>query len=109
MALPLDESTVKTMMAPKAATRVAFGTLVEGGMIAPGSVLTDAKRRWKAVVRVDGSLDCAGQDAGSIHKVGAGVQGAPSCNGWTFWHIDDGKQLRVIDAVRQDWLLANEA
>lgn len=109
MALPLDESTVKTMMAPKAATRVAFGTLVECGMVAPGSVLTDVKRRWKAVVRVDGSLECEGQPAGSIHKVGAGVQGAPSCNGWTFWHIDDGKQLRMIDAVRQDWLLANEA
>ncbi|WOF41630.1 site-specific DNA-methyltransferase [Sphingopyxis indica] len=109
MALPLDESTVKTMMAPKAATRVAFGTLVECGMIAPGSRLTDAKRRWQAVVRVDGSLECEGQPAGSIHKVGAGVQGAPSCNGWTFWHIDDGRQLRVIDAVRQDWLLANEA
>ena len=109
MALPLDESAVKTMMAPQAATRVAFGTLVEGGLIAPGTVLTDAKRRWKAKVRVDGSLECEGQPAGSIHKVGAGVQGAPSCNGWTFWHVDDGKQLRVIDAVRQDWLLANEA
>ncbi|MBL8651418.1 MAG: site-specific DNA-methyltransferase [Sphingopyxis sp.] len=109
MALPLDESAVKTMMAPQAATRVAFGTLVEGGLIAPGSVLTDAKRRWKAIVRVDGSLDCEGQPAGSIHKVGAGVQGAPSCNGWTFWHVDTGKELRVIDAVRQDWLLANEA
>ncbi len=109
MALPLDESTVRTMMAPKAATRVAFGTLVECGMIAPGSRLTDAKRRWKATVRVDGSLDCDGQPAGSSHKVGAAVQGAPSCNGWTFWHLDNGRELRVIDAVRQDWLLANEA
>jgi len=109
LALPLDESAVKTMMAPKAATRVAFGTLVECGMIAPGTVLTDAKRRWKAKVRVDGSLDCDGQPAGSIHKVGASLQGAPSCNGWTFWHVDNGKELRVIDAVRQDWLLANEA
>ncbi|NIJ37057.1 modification methylase [Sphingopyxis panaciterrae] len=109
MALPLDESAVKTMMAPKAATRVAFGTLVECGMIAPGTVLTDTKRRWKAKVRVDGSLECEGQPAGSIHKVGAGVQGTPSCNGWTFWHVDTGKELRVIDAVRQDWLLANEA
>ncbi len=109
MALPLDESAVKTMMAPQAATRVAFGALVEGGLIAPGALLTDAKRRWKAKVRVDGSLDCEGQPAGSIHKVGAGVQGAPSCNGWTFWHVDNGKELRVIDAVRQDWLLANEA
>jgi hypothetical protein len=85
------------------------GTLVEGGLIPPGTVLTDTKRRWKAKVRVDGSLECDGQPAGSIHKVGAGVQGAPSCNGWTFWHVDTGQDLRVIDAVRQDWLLANEA
>ncbi|QJQ33350.1 site-specific DNA-methyltransferase [Sphingomonas lacunae] len=108
MALPLDESAVKTMQAPKAATRVAFGTLVEGGMIPPGTILTDSKRRWKAQVRADGSLAC-GNDAGSIHKLGATLQGAPSCNGWTFWHVDDGQKLREIDKVRQDWLLANEA
>ena len=109
MALPLDESAVKTMMAPQAATRVAFGMLVSGGMIAPGSVLTDSKRRWKAKVRVDGSLDCEGYPAASIHKMGAAVQGAPSCNGWTFWHVDTKDGLREIDTVRQNWLLANEA
>jgi modification methylase len=107
-ALPLDESALKTMQAPKAATRVAFGTLVEGGMIAPGSVLTDARRRWHATVRADGSLSIDG-DTGSIHKIGATLQGAPSCNGWTFWHADTANGLRVIDAYRQDWLLANEA
>jgi modification methylase len=108
MALPLDESAVKTMMAPQAATRVAFGALVEGGLIPAGSVLTDAKRRWRALVRADGSLVLDG-DTGSIHKIGAAVQKAPSCNGWTFWHVDNGNELRVIDAFRQDWLLANEA
>ena len=108
LSLPLDESAIKTMQAPKAATRVAFGTLIEGGMIPPGSILTDAKRRWKAQVRADGSLLCDGE-TGSIHKIGAQLQGAPSCNGWAFWHVDDGQKLRVIDAYRQDWLLANEA
>ncbi len=108
MALPLDESALKTMQAPTAATRVAFGALVAGGMIAPGSILTDAKRRWRAMVRADGSL-VMGIITGSIHKLGAVLQDAPSCNGWTFWHVDDGQRLRVIDAVRQDWLLANEA
>jgi modification methylase len=108
MALPLDESALKTMMAPTAATRVAFGMLVEAGMIPAGAVLTDAKRRWRATVRIDGSLDHGGA-SGSIHKIGASVQGAPSCNGWTFWHLETGEDLRVIDAVRQDWLLANEA
>lgn len=108
MALPLDESALKTMMAPTAATRVAFGILVEAGMIPAGAVLTDAKRRWRATVRIDGSIDHGGA-SGSIHKIGASVQGAPSCNGWTFWHIETADGLRVIDAVRQDWLLANEA
>jgi modification methylase len=108
MALPLDESAVKTMMAPQAATRVAFGALVEGGLIPAGSVLTDTKRRWRAMVRADGSLVLDGA-SGSIHKIGAAVQKAPSCNGWTFWHVDNGNELRVIDAFRQDWLLANEA
>ncbi|MEK6542365.1 MAG: site-specific DNA-methyltransferase [Pseudomonadota bacterium] len=108
MALPLDESALKTMQAPKAATRVAFGTLVEGGMIAPGSVLMDAKRRHRAEVRADGSLLC-GDVTGSIHKLGATLQGAPSCNGWTYWHIETANGLREIDGVRQEWLLANEA
>jgi modification methylase len=107
-ALPLDESALKTMQAPKAATRVAFGTLVECGMIAPGSEVMDVKRRWRAKVRADGSIDLAGE-AGSIHKIGASVQGAPSCNGWTFWHIETADGLKPVDAVRQTWLLANEA
>jgi modification methylase len=107
-ALPLDESALKTMQAPKAATRVAFGSLVELGMVPAGSILTDAKRRWQAHVRADGSLLC-GEHTGSIHGVGAKLQGAPSCNGWTFWHVEGKDGLRLIDGVRQDWLLTNEA
>jgi modification methylase len=106
-ALPLDESALKTMQAPKAATRVAFGTLVECGMIAPGSLIMDTKRRWRAIVRADGSVELNGE-AGSIHKIGAAIQGAPSCNGWTFWHVETAEGLKPIDMVRQNWLLANE-
>ncbi len=108
LALPLDESALKTMQAPKAASRVAFGTLVEGGMIPPGSVLTDAKRRWQAHVRADGSLHC-GDLTGSIHSVGKTLQGTPSCNGWIFWQIEREGKLQPIDTVRQEWLLAYEA
>ena len=108
MALPLDESALKTMQSGKSAPKVAFGTLVETGLLAPGTKLFDRKRRFNASVRADGSL-VSGTHSGSIHKVGALLQDAPSCNGWTFWHVDTGKELRVIDAVRQDWLLANEA
>ena len=107
-ALPLDESALKTMQAPKAATRVAFGTLVECGLIPPGSQVMDAKRRWRATVRADGSLALGGE-TGSLHKLGAHVQGAPSCNGWTFWHVETADGLQPVDALRQIWLLAHEA
>ena len=106
-ALPLDESALTTMMAPTAATRVAFGTLVETGAILPGCELFDARNRWRAKVRADGSLDCAGV-TGTIHKLGATLQGAPSCNGWTFWHYDAGGSAKPIDDLRQLYLLANE-
>ncbi len=106
-ALPLDESALVTMQAPKAAPRVAFGQLVENGYLAPGTVLCDTKRRWRAVVGADGSLQCDGQ-AGSIHKLGATLQGAPSCNGWTFWHYEAADGLKPIDALRQTYLLATQ-
>jgi modification methylase len=106
-ALPLDESALTTMQAPKAAPRVAFGQLVENGYLAPGTVLTDSKRRHFAVVGADGSLKC-GDAAGSIHKLGATLQNAPSCNGWTWWHYEDEGALKPIDALRQTYLLATQ-
>jgi modification methylase len=79
--------------------------LVESGLVPPGSSLTDAKRRWTAAVRADGSIACE-THSGSIHKVGAALQGAPSCNGWTFWHMVDGASLTLLDMVRQKHLAA---
>jgi modification methylase len=70
-------------------------------------VLTDAKRKFSAIVGADGSLRC-GDAAGSIHKLGATLQGAPSCNGWTWWHYEDGAGLKPIDAIRQTYLLATQ-
>ena len=97
--LPLDESAMETVPDKRSQPRVAFGLLVESGMVPAGSILTDSKRRWKASVRADGSLACEGH-AGSIHKVGAALQGAPSCNGWTFWNIEKDGALVDIDALR---------
>jgi modification methylase len=85
--------------------RVAFGVLVESGLVRPGTSLTDSKRRWSATVCADGSLAC-GAHAGSIHKVGAALQNAPSCNGWTFWHVEEGGALKPLDALRQQHLAA---
>jgi modification methylase len=103
--LPLDESAMATMADRRGAPRVAFGVLVEGGLCPPGTMLTDSKRRFSARVRADGSIE-SGPHSGSIHKVGAALQGAPSCNGWTFWHVDQGGALQPLDSLRQDYLAA---
>ncbi len=107
LALPLDESALTTMQVGKSAPKVAFGQLVETGWIAPGSVVSDKKRRMVAAVRADGTL-LSGVDSGSIHGLGAKLQGAPSCNGWTFWHIEHEGELKPLDAIRQLYLLATE-
>ena len=80
--------------------RVAFGSIVERGMITPGTTLYDSKRKFAARVRTDGTL-VANSVKGSIHQVGAGVQGAPACNGWTFWHVENKGKLLSIDVFRQ--------
>jgi modification methylase len=103
--LPLDESAMTVMTENRSAPRVAFGVLVESGLVPAGTMLMDAKRRWTAAVRADGSIVCEAH-AGSIHKVGAALQGAPSCNGWTFWHVEQGGMLTAIDALRQQHLAA---
>ena len=79
--------------------RVAFGALVETGMVRPGTRLTCPSRRHVAHVRADGSL-AMGEKAGSIHQMGAAAQGLPSCNGWTFWHYEEDGRLVAIDAKR---------
>jgi len=106
-ALPLDESALATMQSRKDAPRVAFGALVAAGMLAPGTELFDRQRRWTATVRADGSI-VSGRESGSIHGVGKALQEAPSCNGWTFWHVEHEGQPRPLDALRQLYLLAVE-
>lgn len=81
------------------APRVPFGNLVERGLVAEGTVLTDKQRRVRATVSADGSL-VAGAVRGSIHQVGAQLQNAPSCNGWTFWHLDRAGKLIPLDTIR---------
>lgn len=104
--LPLDESAMQTVPDKREQPRVAFGVLVESGLVPPGATLTDSKRRWSATVRADGSI-ASDKISGSIHKVGATLQGAPSCNGWTFWNLVDGASLTLLDALRQEHIEAS--
>jgi modification methylase len=84
----------------RAEPRVPFGQLVERGMLRPGENLYSMNNRHIAKVRADGTL-IGGDVKGSIHQVGAKLEGAPSCNGWTYWcYKKDGKNV-LIDHLRQ--------
>ena len=99
--LPLDGGDIKISEGTRSLARIPFGSLVESGVVRPGTRLWGPGRRVGARVRADGSLDMAGR-TGSIHQMGAAAQGLPSCNGWTFWHVeDDDGQLVPLDARRQ--------
>ncbi len=96
---PLPEATLAPFMTAREAPRVPFAELIERGMIKPGTRLTDARKRYNALVRADGALSFADK-VGSIHRIGALAQGLEACNGWTFWHIDSPKGLTCIDDLR---------
>jgi len=95
----LDRGALEVATSKRQEPRVPFGQLVERGMLRPGEMLTNARGQM-AKVRVDGTL-IADDVKGSIHQVGARLEGAPSCNGWTYWHFRrDGKTVS-IDVLRQ--------
>jgi modification methylase len=84
--------------------RVPFGNLVEYGMLKCGDRLFDQERRFEAKILADGSLKANGDIRGSIHQVGARLQGVPSCNGWTFWHIEGARGPELIDQLRKRFI-----
>jgi modification methylase len=98
---PMDPAALQVSKGKRAETRVPFGALVELGLLSPGTALFDPAARHEAKVRADGSIACAGAQ-GSIHKIGAHVQGAMACNGWTFWHYEADGALKPIDDLRAE-------
>jgi modification methylase len=101
---PLAGEDVTPKLAKRAEPRIPFGVLIEAGLLQPGTMLSDLSGRLHARVRADGTLsadNALGQHRGSIHQVGAAVQGAPACNGWTFWHFEQEGARLPIDHLRQ--------
>jgi modification methylase len=96
-----DPSVIETP-SKRSEPRVPFGAVVERGLLQPGEILTDVRGRHEAKVRADGTL-ITSNHRGSIHQVGAAVQGASACNGWTFWYFKQKKtkELAPIDLLRQ--------
>ena len=102
--LPTQDAGALNVNGRRDAPRIPFGWVLERGLLDPGAMLYDQRRRFAAKVRADGRLISSnhlGDHCGSIHHVGAALQGAPSCNGWTFWHFEAGDRLLPIDTLRQ--------
>ncbi len=97
---PAEDSTIATTTSKRHAPRIPFGMVIERGLLRPGAMLYGPKKRHSAKVRADGSIITQDR-AGSIHQIGAHVQGLGACNGWTFWHYNEGKSLTPIDALRE--------
>ena len=99
-ARPYAPAALEVAQSKRSLPRVPFGTLVERGLLQPGERLECPRGRHRAMIRADGTLSIQGH-AGSIHQVGAALEGAPSCNGWTYWHTRrDGRPV-PIDEMRQ--------
>ena len=96
----MDRPDLELVQGKRAEPRVAFVSLIDAGLIKPGAELYDAKKRWTAKVRADGTLAVNGE-AGSIHRMGALVQGLDACNGWSFWHYERVGGLNQIDELRK--------
>ncbi len=103
-ATPISEEDLAATQSKRRAPRIPFGEIVELGLLKPGATLYDPKKRRPARVRPDGSIvvkDAEGDERqGSIHKIGALVQNASACNGWTYWHYEEKTGLKPIDFLR---------
>ncbi|GIU67334.1 site-specific DNA-methyltransferase [Candidatus Phycosocius spiralis] len=89
------------MKSKKEEVRVPFGTIVEQGLLRAGDAIYSPRGDVAARVRADGSI-MAGEMVGSIHRVGAQIQRAPACNGWTYWHLRTDAGLVPIDTLRRE-------
>lgn len=96
----LDSESISITPAKRSEPRVPFGILIERGMLSPGEKLYSQNGRHVAKVRADGTL-IAHDARGSIHQVGSILEGAPSCNGWTYWSYERNGAKLPIDVLRQ--------
>ena len=99
---------MESQMNPPKPRRVPFKELLDNGAIQAGAFLYSKNGEVKARARADGTLKANGY-AGSIHRVGAQVAGAPSCNGWNFWFTkNESGEFVSLDVLRQQIILKEQ-
>ncbi len=98
--IPFDP-TVFTFDQSRRNKRVAFGSLIELGLLLPGQQLYfEMQEDQSAIVLADGHIRCR-DIQGSIHNVAKQILNSP-CNGWEHWYYRevDGGEMIVIDRLR---------
>ena len=103
---PIENELLDTLKNNRSKPRIPFGSLVELGIIKPGTNIFDNKKKITAKILADGSIK-HNRAEGSIHKVAATILGAESCNGWTYWHCDINGSIYPIDYLRQRLISKN--
>jgi len=103
---PIDNELLDTLKSNRSKPRIPFGSLVELGIIKPGTNIFDSKKKINAKIMVDGSIKYQ-QTEGSIHKVAAQILGAESCNGWTYWNYNINGFIFPIENLRQRLISRN--
>ncbi len=83
--------------------RIAFGNLIEKGLIKIGELLFSKDKKYKAIVNANGSL-IINNFIGSIHKTSANILENESNNGWRYWHVERNGKLVCIDHIRNEYI-----
>ncbi len=105
--ISIDDPLIADTLKEKPA-RVPFKQLLEQGHLKPGQTLYLDKPQSTAIILENGDLKMNGF-TGSIHKVGALIKGAPSCNGWKHWYYDNETtgERSQIDILREKMRLSH--
>jgi modification methylase len=100
--LPTTEPLIQHSFVEKP-VRVPFLSLLEQNYLHPGQLLYLDTPDATATILQDGQIEANGF-IGSIHRVGAQIKNAPSCNGWVHWYYMDEitGQRHPIDVLRQE-------
>ncbi len=105
--LKIEDHYLDTIKNNKSKPRIPFGSLIEMGILEPGMMLFDSKKKYNAKIMADGSIKYKNSE-GSIHKVAAGIMGTESYNGWTYWHYNLDGITAPIDNLRQKLIPKNK-
>lgn len=105
---PYEKENIISMPSKRAQARIPFLSLIENAYLKPGQTLFNKKKTALAQVNSDGTLSLPTGERGSIHKLGAMIDKAASCNGWTYWYVEGKDGIQLIDDLRSDYRKATQ-